>query len=547
MHTTLFNGIEGRRNIPRHKRQGLVIKDGLCFESVPSSKNQRMVMITGANGCHTSVPSWVASEKQVLRFDAISTERVPESPSERIRTLKFSILYYLEDGTLSIIAKNSNGDGLPEGTFLRRHFVDGIQIQDLMVGASLIIYGREYLIIGVDRFTFDYYASTGICQPTSKIDAGTQELGVPDAGSVSYPSRCRTPQCVNTEKTIQYLSNDRKVCRFFAEARCYDPIRRFVILCYLSDDTIEIREEFSRNSGLDEISVWFRRGKLHSNGSPVLTSEDPNPPFDIRKLNVGSTVEVVHQTFFIIGTDPFTRKWFQDMFEIELAIEANIPTKTEAKALVTPQPCDQTGTDSDAVLRCSCRKLNGSLEEAGRGFIVSFFVRSNEVSIFEPNVRNSGIMGGRFLEKGRYMNKVTGKFMQASDMSYGSEFEILSHRFRVYEVDKKTQSYLDAPQRSPYQPQAESSGTSSVQSCLLQNLFASRPGFEKRLLKELCFLNHNSRTASVELLGKALDNLGHSATKEQVVGSLKTLRLTFDGDAFNIYSLVESIQRSRPL
>ena len=83
--------------------------------------------------------------------------------------------------------------------------------------------------------------------------------------------------------------------------------------------------------------------------------------------------------------------------------------------------------------------------------------------------------------------------------------------------------------------------------CLLQNLFASRPGFEKRLLKELCFLNHNSRTASVELLGKALDNLGHSATKEQVVGSLKTLRLTFDGDAFNIYSLVESIKRSRPL
>lgn len=40
-------------------------------------------------------------------------------------------------------------------------------------------------------------------------------------------------------------------------------------------------------------------------------------------------------------------------------------------------------------------------QDEGRRFILSYFVSNDMISIFEKPTRNSGIMGGRFLEKTR--------------------------------------------------------------------------------------------------------------------------------------------------
>lgn len=40
-------------------------------------------------------------------------------------------------------------------------------------------------------------------------------------------------------------------------------------------------------------------------------------------------------------------------------------------------------------------------EDKGRRFILSFYLSDDMISIFEPQVRNSGIIGGKFLEKSR--------------------------------------------------------------------------------------------------------------------------------------------------
>lgn len=38
--------------------------------------------------------------------------------------------------------------------------------------------------------------------------------------------------------------------------------------------------------------------------------------------------------------------------------------------------------------------------DVGRQFIVQYFMADDTISVFEPPVRNSGILGGKFLERG---------------------------------------------------------------------------------------------------------------------------------------------------
>ena len=54
------------------------------------------------------------------------------------------------------------------------------------------------------------------------------------------------------------------------------------------------------------------------------------------------------------------------------------------------------------VLRFRAKFANPSPEDAGRLFVISYFMDAETTSVYEPPARNSGIVGGKFLEKGKY-------------------------------------------------------------------------------------------------------------------------------------------------
>ena len=61
--------------------------------------------------------------------------------------------------------------------------------------------------------------------------------------------------------------------------------------------------------------------------------------------------------------------------------------------------------DNQSFLRFSA-KLNTEIkEDIERRFIITYFLHDDNVLVYEPEVRNSGIKGGKFLEKARYKNK----------------------------------------------------------------------------------------------------------------------------------------------
>lgn len=54
-------------------------------------------------GSGSSVPAYVAFDKQVLSFDAYYQEAINERREERYRVRKCKILFYLEDDSLQVV------------------------------------------------------------------------------------------------------------------------------------------------------------------------------------------------------------------------------------------------------------------------------------------------------------------------------------------------------------------------------------------------------------------------------------------------------------
>merc|ERR1719487_2804933 len=122
------------------------------------------------------------------------------------------------------------------------------------------------------------------------------------------------------ENMQQFMECDRKVCRFFAvlddlSTAQYER-RPFLILFFLADNTVEIREQYPLNCGRDNFPIFFRRGKLQKGKVTAIGPQDPvpkaNETVQITDLYVGREVELVQMKFFIYDADEFTRDYCKE-------------------------------------------------------------------------------------------------------------------------------------------------------------------------------------------------------------------------------------------
>ena len=61
-----------------------------------------------------------------------------------------------------------------------------------------------------------------------------------------------------------------------------------------------------------------------------------------------------------------------------------------------------------------------------RAFIFTFFLATDEVFIYEPPVRNSGISGGKFFERARAHKPGTREYFGPSDFHVGAKIPLVS-------------------------------------------------------------------------------------------------------------------------
>ena len=264
----------------------------------------------------------------------------------------------------------------------------------------------------------------------------------------------------------QFLDNDRKVLRFFCESEDLP----FVFQYYLADDTVEIREVHHANDGRDAFPKMLRRQKLPFRsdvnqpglsfiGDNYLTCDEIHP---------GQPINAFGRLYTICGVDAFTAQYFQEKFNRSFEIgsikhnEAPEPVERQVPPyngfgnevdtlgyiydLIPKKPKGDffKSVDNDKKILRYTAKFNTRVpEDIERRFIISFYLADDSISIYEPAVKNSGIIEGPFLRRNKYKNvDKSDAFITPTDLPLGGNIKINGFSYNILSCDDYTVSYL---------------------------------------------------------------------------------------------------------
>ncbi|XP_070844225.1 EF-hand domain-containing protein 1 [Chaetodon trifascialis] len=435
------------------------------------------------------IPAHVVFDKKVLRFNAYFEENILYSPDEDCRMRPVVIYYYLEDDSMCIIEPMVENSGIPQGKRLKRQRLpknergEHYLWKDLNVGMDLKVYGVKYRITQCDAFTKEFLEREGIIVNDPEpmpVDPYTKHHKNP-------PPVYTTPSGLNP--THQFLTMDRKVLHFFAmwddTDSLFGDIRRVTIQYFLANDTVEIREVHEPNSGRDPFPVLMRRQKLPKKIKPQyetfpssvleVSAEEVDEYYSPKDFQLGQTMKLMGRRFLLYNCDDFTKEYYQqnhpdmEMKPIEVPKKTDMFLKREKEVppyngfgsledslqnclSLIPEPPKKNLRkmleNSHVVLRYTARLDSQNPLDEGRHFILSYFLANDMISIFEKATRNSGILGGRFLEKTRVPKPGSTvdnpEFYSPADFAIGATVEVFSHRFVLTDADRYVLTYLES-------------------------------------------------------------------------------------------------------
>merc|ERR1712110_45761 len=103
--------------------------------------------------------------------------------------------------------------------------------------------------------------------------------------------------------------------------------------------------------------------------------------------------------------------------------------------------------NDNKVLRYEAKMESSRSEDRDRRFIISYSLSNDMISIYEPQQRNSGIIGGKFLEKTRIAkpgcDPENPTFYGIGDFAIGATIVVLKHRFVITNADEYVLRYLE--------------------------------------------------------------------------------------------------------
>ncbi|XP_007934335.1 EF-hand domain-containing protein 1 [Orycteropus afer afer] len=451
------------------------------------------------------IPAHVAFDKKVLKFDAYFQEDVPMSTEEHYRVRQVNIYYYLEDDSMSIVEPVVENSGILQGKLIKRQRLtkndrgDHYHWKDLNRGINITIYGKTFRIVDCDRFTQVFLESQGI------------ELNPPEKMALDPYTELRkqplrkyiTPS--DFDQLKQFLTFDKQVLRFYAiwddTDSMFGECRTYIIHYYLVDDTVEIREVHERNNGRDPFPLLVNRQRLPK----ILVENAKNFPQCVLEISdqevlewytakdfiVGKPLTILGRTFFIYDCDPFTRQFYREKFGItdlpviDVSKKEPPPVKQELPpyngyglvedsaqncfALIPKAPRKDIVkmlVNDNKVLRYLAALESPIPEDKNRRFIFSYFLATDMISIFEPPVRNSGIIGGKYLGRTRVVKPNSSvdhpDYYGPGDFFIGAVIDVFGHRFVILDVDEYVLKYMES-NAALYSPEALSSIQNHVQ------------------------------------------------------------------------------------
>jgi hypothetical protein len=297
------------------------------------------------------------------------------------------------------------------------------------------------------------------------------------------------------DKLDQFLKYDRKVLRFYLawddRKSLYGELRPFVMHYYLADDTMEILEVRRANAGRDPFPLFLKRGKVYKNLDSYLNIDAPTThttqlidrtgrvdpatmaTFTEADFAVGKEVVINGATFLIYGCDEFTRDYYEKVYGVRFDdIPVQFDESIERPQMVIP-PHVAPGAEEDSlgsflylipkvpkknfrrmmendrkILRFMARLDTDAPEDQGRIFVIKYFMADDTVAAFEPPQKNSGIMGGKFIQRGRVKKPNSHEYYTQADFYTGARIEFNKFGFVLYQADEYSLAYMESDPES---------------------------------------------------------------------------------------------------
>lgn len=439
-------------------------------------------------------PVWLKYDRHVLRFYGYFQEAVNENPNENFRIRKCVIMHHLDDETTYVTEPRVENSGIPQGVFIKKHRIPKqggfLQWQDFGVRINIEMYGRVFRIVDCDEFTRIFYSDQGISlegpenYPNDTFDKTRLMVNFkqnpPDMMEIKEYNEVKLGGGHPNKNLMSFIGNDRKVLSFNVlwEDNSYDGGLKFYKMnYYLADNTIEVQELRQVNTGNETFPMMLRRMKVPK--EPILT---PCPALSLRQeeyysymdLLIGNSVKVYAKDLQIYDCDDYTKSWYKENFGIEQK-----PLQVQKAGNYLPSnpvpPHNGYGTEEDSignvlklmpnapkpdmykifdndqhVLRFECKLISSTYEDEMRKFILCYYPSDDSIKVFEVVERNSGIVGGKFLERRKFKNPYNQRYYVHTEFLIGNTIILQNHRFLLTNCDEYTFKYMeDKPSEFP--------------------------------------------------------------------------------------------------
>jgi hypothetical protein len=100
------------------------------------------------------------------------------------------------------------------------------------------------------------------------------------------------------------------------------------------------------------------------------------------------------------------------------------------------------------ILRFMARLDTDAPEDQGRVFVIKYFLADDTVAAFEPPQKNSGVMGGKFIQRGRVKKPNSHEYYTQADFYTGARIEFNKFGFMLYQADEYSLSYMESDPES---------------------------------------------------------------------------------------------------
>ncbi|XP_023949094.2 EF-hand domain-containing protein 1-like [Bicyclus anynana] len=277
-------------------------------------------------------------EGKVLTFNVVWDNR----DAEFGELTEYKMLYFLQDDTIAIKELHDGKGGkdpfplllkkrkLPKNWKERPVSFPSIALEtteeeiteyyapmDLIVGQTVFLLGRRFLIFDCDKFTRNYYKAMLNIEQPARIEVRHETkkefpksipphigIGAPEDTLGSCFGLIPKPP---HKDIIKYNLNANKYLRYLCELDWIHPEdegRQFVLALSLADGAIKIGEIPRRNSGI-------REGKFLKAMRLETPESDPNFPtyYTPDRFYIGAIVPVFKHRFKIVGCDLFVYRY----------------------------------------------------------------------------------------------------------------------------------------------------------------------------------------------------------------------------------------------